>query len=113
MLVSWIAVGFSCVALVLALWALVASRKSYRDSRFSKRVAALEMDNAALETSIAGLRDVLRRQSARLAAREKRAETESESSFDTDEFSQRPGETPEQWKARMRRGPLQKLRGVK
>lgn len=112
MVIQWIALCFACVSAIVSAWAWLTSRRTYRNSALSRKLAQLELDNATLETSINGLRDMLKKQSARLAARDRRANDNENGSAGTtpaSDWAQKPGETPEEWKRRMRLGPL--LRG--
>lgn len=88
----------------ISLSALGLATRKFANARLNRRVLALEAASADLEST---LEKVLRDQKklvARLSQRQRRANGQDDSKTAT-------GETPEQWKARMRRELALKRQG--
>ena len=109
MLVIYILTGlstaFALAALVVALVRLQLPRR---------KLGAIELQLGDIDHDLESIRSSVRRLNARVGMREARAkkngEAAEENNGPVDEFAQRPGESPAEWKARMRKGPLR--RGV-
>jgi hypothetical protein len=111
-LLSYLSTGLSTVSLIVAALALYIGRKRIALPR--RKLNDLELAIGDLDHDIASLRSTSKRLNARIGMREARekaqnADPDNGSAATDDEWSQRPGETADQWKARLRRGPL--LRG--
>lgn len=102
-LFTWLSTGFALTALVVAGAALALARGRWQAPR---RMLALMED---YEHDIASIRSSLKRLNARVGMREARDKHSSTvADDDTDEWAQKPGESAEDWKLRMRRGPLRR-----
>lgn len=116
MLWLMLSTGLSTGALVFSLLALWISRQKLSFPR--RKLNDLELQIGDLDHDIASLRSTTKRLNARIGMREAR-ESKKDDAQDSNGgvvesdnvWDQRPNETPAQWKARLRRGPL--LRGAK
>jgi len=107
LVMHWLSTGFAIVALAVAVPALVVALLKFRAPR------KLQLAMEDYEHDIESIRSSLKRLNARVGMREARDANHAKvgSTASDDEWSQRPGESNDDWKARIRKGPLR--RGVK
>lgn len=110
MLLSYLSTGLSTVALVFALLALVVSHR--RVAMPQRKLHDIELELGDHAHDIASIRSTTKRLNARIGLREAREKPNGDApQSSSNEWAQRPNETPYEWKARLRKGPL--LRGIK
>lgn len=98
--------GFSTV---FALAAFVVSLRNIALPK--RRLGEIDLQLGDIEHDINSLRSTIRRLNARVGMRDARDKksgngTPEPEAAERDPFSMRPGESPEEWKRRMRQGPL-------
>lgn len=100
--------GLSTVLAMLALGVSYRALKVRQAPRSA--ITELDMESAQLRLEVDSLRRSFKRLNARVGMREAREkrddDTHAEPAPSADEWAQRPGETPDDWKRRLRRGPL-------
>lgn len=104
-LLSMLSTAFALAALIVSLVRIQLPRR---------KLGAIDLQLGDIDHDIQSIRSSIRRLNARVGMREARAKKNGPETDETDEsdsFAQRPGETPEQWKERMRKGPLR--RGIR
>ena len=106
-------------ALVFSVLALIISTRNVALPR--RKLTQIDLTLGDIDHDIQSIRSSVRRINARVGMRDARAkkgdkasgsDEAGEQTNGTDgEYSQLPGETPQQWKERMRKGPLR--RGIR
>jgi len=104
----WLLTGLSTAALSLSIAALALAWQKLKLPRGLRTDFALLQGD--IEHDLASIRSSIKRLNARVGMREAREKKETDDNGDatasSDEWKQRPGETPDDWKRRIRMGPL-------
>lgn len=102
-LFTWLSTGAALLSVMCSTAALVLSWRRWQAPR---RLLEQQED---YEHDITSIRSSLKRLNARVGMREARdAKSAGVDVGSDDEWTQRPGESAEDWKNRMRRGPLRR-----